>query len=81
MRSAYLEAPPPLDRGGISIHLSDFSSTNWALRAVKGAEEGDESHVDLIQYCESPLLHRTQFFIALKSPRSTHAAGTRWHIW
>jgi hypothetical protein len=37
----------PLDRGGISGDLTDFSFTNGVVRAVKGTEEGNESHVDL----------------------------------
>ena len=37
-----MEAPTPLDRGGISGDLTDFSSTNVALRAVKESEEGGE---------------------------------------
>jgi hypothetical protein len=43
----HLEATMPLDRGGISSDFTEFSSTNGALRAVKGTEEGDYSHVDL----------------------------------
>jgi hypothetical protein len=46
----------PLDRGGISGDLTDFSSTNVTLRAVKGTEESDESHVNLTRHCgESPV--------------------------
>jgi hypothetical protein len=37
----------PLDRGGISGDSTDLLSTNGALRAVKRAEEGNESHVGL----------------------------------
>ena len=33
------------------VIIDQFSSTNGALRAVKGTEEGDESHVDLTQHC------------------------------
>ena len=40
-----------MDRGDISGDLSDFSSINGPLRAVKGTEERDESHVDLTRYC------------------------------
>ena len=36
----------PPDRGDISGDLTDFSTTNTALRAVKATEEHDESHVD-----------------------------------
>ena len=39
----------PLDRGDTSDDLTDFSSINGLLRAVKGTEERDESHVDLVQ--------------------------------
>jgi hypothetical protein len=46
----------PLDRGGISGDLTDFSSTNVALRAVKGTEEANVMHVDLTRHCdESPV--------------------------
>jgi len=34
-------------RGGISGDLAAFPATNKALRAVKGPEEGNESHGDL----------------------------------
>jgi hypothetical protein len=40
-RLAHLEAPTPLDRGDITGDLTDSSSTNGALRAVKGTEEGN----------------------------------------
>jgi hypothetical protein len=46
----------PLDRGGISGDLTDFSSTTGELRAVKGTEEGDESHVDLTRQCGESLV-------------------------
>jgi hypothetical protein len=56
LRLTYLEAPTPLDRGGISGDLTEFSSTNVALRAVKGAEEANELDDDLIRHCgESPV--------------------------
>jgi hypothetical protein len=45
-----LEALTPLDRGGISGDLTDFSFTNGVVRAVKGTEEGNESHVDLARH-------------------------------
>jgi hypothetical protein len=64
-----------LDRGGISGDLTDFSSTNVALRAAKGTEEANELHFDLPDIVASPPLQRTQFFIAFISPGSTHAAG------
>jgi hypothetical protein len=41
-RLTHLEAPTPLDRGVFSGDLSDFSSTNVALRAAKGTEEANE---------------------------------------
>jgi hypothetical protein len=50
-RLSHLEAPTPLDRGDISGDLTDFSSINGPLRAVKGTEERDESHVDLTRHC------------------------------
>jgi len=34
-----------------SGQLTCFSTTNTALRAVKGTEEGNELHVDLTQQC------------------------------
>ena len=46
-----MEAPTPLDRGDISGGLTDFSSINGPLRAVKGTEERDESHVNLTRHC------------------------------
>jgi hypothetical protein len=39
------------DRGGISGHSTRFSTTNTALRAVKEAEEHDESHVVFTRQC------------------------------
>jgi hypothetical protein len=50
-RLSHLKAPTPLDRGDISGDLTDFSSINRPLRAVKGTEERDESHVDLNRHC------------------------------
>jgi hypothetical protein len=50
-RLSHLEAPTPLDRGDISGDLSDFSSINGPLHAVKGTEERDKSHVDLTRHC------------------------------
>ena len=49
-RSSYLKAPTPLDRDYISGDLTVFSSKNGPLRAVKGNEERDESHVDLTRH-------------------------------
>ena len=39
-RLTHLEAPTPLHRGESSGDLTDFSSTNGALRAVKESETG-----------------------------------------
>ena len=39
----HLEAPTPLYLGDISDDLTVFSSTNGALRAVKGTKKGSES--------------------------------------
>jgi hypothetical protein len=70
---SHLEAPTPLDRGDILVDLTDFSSINWPLRAVKGTEERDESHVDLTRHCGkfavtmNKVLHRVYF--TLKHPR------------
>jgi len=50
-RLTHLEALTPLHRGEISGDLTELSSTNGALRAVKGTQEGDESHVDLTWHC------------------------------
>jgi hypothetical protein len=50
-RLSHLKAPTPLDRGDISGDLTEFSSINGPLRAVKGTEERDESHVDLTRHC------------------------------
>ena len=56
MRSSCLEAPTPLDRGGISGQSTRFSTTNSALRAVKETEEHDESHVNFTRQCgKSPV--------------------------
>ena len=63
-RLAHLKVPAPLDRGEISGDLTDFSSINGALRAVKGTKEGDESHANLTQHCGKSLV-TAQFFIAL----------------
>jgi hypothetical protein len=61
---SHLEAPAPQDRGGILGDLTNFSSINGPLRAVKGIEERDESIFDLTQRCDnygvikSKVLHR-----------------------
>jgi hypothetical protein len=49
-RLSQLEAPTPLDRGDVSGDLTDFSSINGPLHAVKETEKRDESHVDLIRH-------------------------------
>jgi hypothetical protein len=46
-----MKAPTLLDRGDISGDLTDFFSINRPLRAVKGTEERDESHVYLLRRC------------------------------
>ena len=62
----------PLDRGNIFGDLADFSSINGPLRAVKGTEERDESHVNLTRHCgKSPatmnkVLHRV--YLTWKHP-------------
>ena len=43
--------PTPLDRDDISGQSTRFFTTNTALRAVKEAEERDESHVDFTRQC------------------------------
>ena len=50
MRLSCLEAPTPPDRGDILGQWTRFSTTNTALRAVKEAEERDESHVDVTRH-------------------------------
>ena len=68
-RLAHLKVPAPLDRGEISGDLTDFSSINGALRAVKGTQEGDESHVDLTRYCSK------------SSDTSNSVLHRVWHTW
>ena len=62
--------------GYISGDLTDFSTTNTALRAVKEFEEHDESHVDFTRQCDKSPITMKQFLIAFILPRSTHAAGS-----
>jgi hypothetical protein len=50
-RLSNLEAPKPLDQVDFSGDLTDFTSINGPLRAVKRTEERDESHVDLARHC------------------------------
>jgi len=72
-RLSHLEAPTPLDRGDISCDLTDFSSINGPLRAVKGTEERDESHVHLTRHCGksavtmNKVIHRV--YLTWKRPR------------
>ena len=72
-RLCHLEAPTPLDRGDISGDLTDFSSINGHLRAVKGTEERDESHAKLTRHCGkshatmNKVLHR--IYLTWKHPR------------
>jgi hypothetical protein len=47
---SHLEAATPLNRGDISVDLTNFSSINELLRAVKGTEERGEPHVDFIRH-------------------------------
>ena len=44
---AWKHPPTPPDRGGISGDLTDFFTTNTALRAVKGTEKHNKLHIDL----------------------------------
>ena len=73
MRLSCLEAPTPPDRGDISGQSTRFSTTNTALRAVKEAEERDESHVDFTRQCgkspvtTSAVLHCV--YLTCKHPR------------
>ena len=55
-RLSHLEEPTPLDRADISGDLTGFSSTNGALRAVKGTEEGNEFYDDLTRHCGKSLV-------------------------
>ena len=72
-RLSHLEAPTPLDRGDISGDLTDFFSMNGPLRAVKGTEERDESHVYLTRTCGKfavtciKVIHRV--YLTWKHPR------------
>ena len=56
LRFSCLEAPTPPDQGDISGQSTRFSTTNTALRAVKEAEERDESHVDFTRQCGKSLV-------------------------
>jgi hypothetical protein len=63
----------PLDRSAISSELTDFSTTNGTLRAVKGTVEGNASQIALTRCCgkspvsTKPVLHRVE--LTLKHPR------------
>ena len=73
LRITHLEAPTPLDRGGISGDFTGFFFTNRALRAVKGTKKGNASHVGLTWHCgkslvtTSAVLRRVQ--LTWKHPR------------
>jgi hypothetical protein len=73
LRLSKQKAPTPLYRGDISGDLTDFSSINGPLRAVKGTEERDESNIDLTRHCGksavtmSKLIHRV--YLTRKHPR------------
>jgi hypothetical protein len=67
----------PLDRGDTSDDLTDFSSINGPLRAVKGTEERDDRTLTSSNKMASPQLLLKRFFMAFISPESTHAAGSR----
>ena len=73
LRLSCLEAPTPPDRGDISGDLTDFFTTNTALRAVKATEEHDESHIDFARQCgKSPLTMSAVFhcvYLAWKHSR------------
>ena len=62
-----------MDGDNISGDLTDFSSINGALRAVKGTEERDESHVNLTRHCGksavtmNKVIHRV--YLTWKRPR------------
>ena len=59
--------------GYISGDLTDFSTTNTAMRAVKETEEHDKSHVDFARQCgKSPVTMSAVFhcvYLAWKHPR------------
>ena len=77
MYLSHLEALTPLDRGDISVDLTDFSSINGLLRAVKGAEERGEPDDDLIRHCGKSAFSMNKFFIGFILPESTLVAGSR----
>jgi hypothetical protein len=70
---SHLEAPTPLSRGDISGDLTDISSINGHLHAVKGTDERDKSHVDLTRNCGksvvamNKVIHRV--YLTWKHPR------------
>ena len=63
----------PLDRGDISGDLTDISSINRPLRAVKGTEERDELHVDLTRHCGTSAVTKNKdihrVYLTWKHPR------------
>ena len=67
----------PLDRGDISCDLTEFSSINGFLRAVKETEERDESHVNLTRHCDKSAVTMNTVIHRVISPESAHAAGSR----
>jgi hypothetical protein len=73
LRLSHLELPTPLDRGGISGDLTDFSSTNGAFSSFKGTEEGYKSDVNLTRHCDSSsVTTNTDFhrvYLCWKHPR------------
>ena len=73
LRLSCLEAPTPPDRGCVSRDLTDFSTTNKALHAVKETEEHNQSHVDFTRHCgKSPVTISAVFhcvYLAWKHPR------------
>jgi hypothetical protein len=62
-RLTHLKAPTQLHQGVFSGDLTDFSSTNVALRAVKGTEKANEFHVELTRHFgESPVTTNAVFY-------------------
>ena len=54
------ESTAPQNGGWISGDLA-FPATNKAMRAVKGPEEGNESHGDLTRYSGKALVTKNTF--------------------
>jgi hypothetical protein len=73
-----MEASTPLGRGYLSGDLTDFPSINGPLRAVKGTEERDESHVELTRHCgKSTVTMNKEVLHHVFSPGSTLAAESK----